>query len=73
MSDKWRPATLNDCPKLFVALLYRSWHSDPNARPTLSVIKKILQVVKHALPKKKEECTEEMVHEFHEQWSNEKN
>ena len=73
MREKLRPPKLNHRPELFAALLYRSWHSDPNERPTLSVIKNILQIILNALPKQKQEYTEEMIHELHEQWLNKYN
>jgi hypothetical protein len=50
--------------------MYRSWHSDPNERPTLLFIKKVLQLVLNRLPKQKLEYTEEMVYDLKEQWLN---
>lgn len=38
----FRPPKLRNCPSLLEALMYRSWHSDPNERPTLSFIKRVL-------------------------------
>ncbi|CAF0963757.1 unnamed protein product [Adineta steineri] len=69
--EKLRPPKLNHCPELFLALMYRSWHSDPNERPTLLLIKKILQLILNTLPKKKEEYTDEMINELNNQWTNE--
>ena len=73
VQEKLRPPKLNHCPELFVALLYRSWHSDPNDRPTLAIIRNILRLVLNALPKKKQEYTEEMVNNLKEQWNQEHN
>ena len=51
LNEKLRPPTLNHCPELFLALLYRSWHSDPHERPSLSFIKTILRLLLNVLPK----------------------
>jgi len=53
--------------------MYRSWHSDPNERPPLLLIKKILRLILNTLPKKKEEYSEEMINELNNQWLNEYN
>ena len=73
VQEKLRPPKLNHCPELFIALLYRAWHSDPNERPTLLLIKKILWLILNTLPKKKEEYSEETISELHNQWINEYN
>ncbi|UJR30735.1 hypothetical protein I4U23_018255 [Adineta vaga] len=69
--EKLRPPKLNHCPELFIALLYRAWHSDPNERPTLLLIKKILRLILNTLPKQKEEYSEERISELYNQWTNE--
>lgn len=71
--EKLRPPKLNHCPDLFLALLYRSWHSDPDERPTLLFIKKILRVILNTLPKRKQEYTDNMIHDLKNQWLNEYN
>lgn len=69
--EKLRPPKLNHCPELFVALLYRSWHSDPNQRPSMSLVKKMLHVILNTLPKKKKEYAEEAVAELQHRWISE--
>ncbi|CAF3486033.1 unnamed protein product [Rotaria sp. Silwood1] len=68
VQHKLRPPKFNHCPELFMALMYRAWHSDPNERPTLLFIKKILRLILNTLPKKKEEYTQEMADEIKRQW-----
>ena len=58
---KLRPSTLRNCPEILVALMYRSWHSDPNERPTLSCIKTILRLLLKFLPKTELECSSEVI------------
>ncbi|CAF2682168.1 unnamed protein product [Rotaria sp. Silwood2] len=70
---KLRPPQLNHCPELFIALMYRSWHSDPNERPTLLFIRKVLRLILNTLPKKKQEYTQEIANEIQNQWINEHN
>jgi len=53
--------------------LYRSWHSNPNERPTLLFIKKILRLLLNVLPKNKQEYSEEMISEVKKQCSNDLN
>jgi predicted RNA-binding protein len=53
--------------------MYRSWHSDPDERPTLLFIKKILRLILNTLPKKKQDYTENMINELKNQWLNEYN
>ena len=53
--------------------MYRSWHSDPDERPSLLFIKKILRVILNTLPKKKQEYTDDMITELKSQWSTEYN
>jgi len=53
--------------------MYRSWHSDPDERPTLLFIKKILRLILNTLPKKKQDYTEDMINELKNQWLNEYN
>jgi hypothetical protein len=67
--EKLRPPKLNHCPEIFAALLYRSWHSDPNDRPTPAIIKNILQLILNALPKKKQEYTEDMADRLTQRWT----
>ncbi len=71
--EKLRPPKLNHCPELLIALMYRSWHSDPDERPTLLFIKKILRLILNTLPKKKYDYTEDMSNELKNQWLNEYN
>ncbi|CAF0870611.1 unnamed protein product [Rotaria sordida] len=73
VQNKLRPPKFNHCPELFIALLYRSWHSDPNERPTLLFIKKVLRLILNTLPKKKQEYTPEIANEIQNQWINEYN
>ena len=73
VQNKRRPPTLDHCPELLVALLYRSWHSDPNERPALSAIKQILQIVLNFLPKTKQEYNNSTVDQLKDRWSNECN
>ncbi|CAF0921104.1 unnamed protein product [Rotaria sordida] len=73
VQNQLRPPKFNHCPELFIALLYRSWHSDPNERPTLLFIKKVLRLILNILPKKKQEYTSEMANEIQNQWINEYN
>ncbi|CAF1128715.1 unnamed protein product [Adineta ricciae] len=47
----FRPPKLRNCPTLLEALMYRSWHSDPNERPTLSFIKRVLLLTSTILSK----------------------
>jgi len=60
LTENLRPKKLNNCPELFIALMYRSWHSDPDERPTLLLIKKILRLLINVLPKIKQEYSKEM-------------
>jgi hypothetical protein len=53
--------------------MYRSWHSDPDERPTLLLIKKLLRLILNTLPKKKQDYTDEMINELKNQWLNEYN
>lgn len=69
--EKLRPPKLNHCPALFIALMYRAWHSDPDERPTLLFIKKVLRVILNTLPKKKQEYADESINELKSQWLNE--
>jgi len=71
--EKLRPPKLNHCPELFIALMYRSWHSDPDERPTLLFIKKILRLILNTLPKKKQDYTDDMITELKNQWLNQYN
>jgi hypothetical protein len=71
--EKLRPPKFNHCPDLFIALMYRSWHSDPYERPTLLFIKKILRLILNTLPKKKQEYTDDMINELKTQWLTEYN
>ncbi len=71
--EKLRPPKLNHCPELFIALMYRSWHSDPDERPTLLLIKQILRIILHTLPKTKHAYTDDMINEIKTQWLNEHN
>ncbi|CAF4361529.1 unnamed protein product, partial [Rotaria sp. Silwood2] len=73
VQNQLRPPKLNNCPDLFVALMYRSWHSDPNERPTLLFIKKVLRLILNILPKRKQEYTKEMANEIQNQWVKEHN
>ena len=73
VNNKRRPPKLDHCPELLVALLYRSWHSDPNERPTLSAIKQILQIVLSVLPKTRQEYNNNTVDQLKDRWSNEYN
>jgi hypothetical protein len=66
-TENLRPKKLNNCPNLLVALMYRSWHSDPNERPTLLLIKKILRLLLNVLPKTKQEYSEETINEVKNQ------
>jgi hypothetical protein len=61
--EKLRPHKLNNCPDVFVALMYRSWHSDPKERPTLSFIKKVLRIMLNVLLENREDCSVEMMEE----------
>jgi len=72
VTEKLRPYRLNHCPDLLVALLYRSWHSDPNERPTLFSIKRILRLILNTLPKSKT-CSEAIADEVKKQCTNESN
>jgi predicted RNA-binding protein len=69
--DKLRPPLFNHCPELFIALMYRAWHSDPDERPTLLFIKKILRIILNSLPREKQNYTEDMIMEIKNQWLNE--
>jgi uncharacterized protein YhaN len=69
-TDKLRPRKLNNCPDLLVALMYRSWHSDPNERPTLMFIKKVLRLLLNIIPENKQKYSVEMVNEDKKQWIN---
>ncbi|CAF1029640.1 unnamed protein product [Rotaria sp. Silwood1] len=73
VQNQLRPPKLNNCPDLFVALMYRSWHSDPNERPTLLFIKKVLRLILNTLPKKKQEYAPEKANEIQNQWLNDYN
>ena len=53
--------------------MYRSWHSDPDERPTLLFIKRILRLILNTLPKKKQEYSDEMINDLTTQWSSECN
>jgi hypothetical protein len=50
--------------------MYRSWHSDPKERPTLSFIKKVLRLILNLLPKSEHDYLEDMIHEVKKQWIN---
>lgn len=65
---KLRPPKLKDCPDLFIALMYRAWHSNPDERPTLLFIKKILRLILNTLPKKKQEYTDDAINDLRNQW-----
>jgi len=69
-TDKLRPRKLNNCPDLLVRLMYRSWHSDPNERPTLIFIKKVLRLLLNIIPENKQKYSVEMVNEDKKQWIN---
>lgn len=69
IADKLRPHKLNKCSDLLAALMYRSWHSEPKERPTLSLIKKVLRLIYHVLPNNRQEYTEEMENELKRQWT----
>ncbi len=69
-TDNLRPYRLNGCPDVFVALMYRSWHSNPNERPTLSFIKKILRLIMNVLPINRQDYSEDIIHEVKKQWIN---
>lgn len=71
--DKLRPPKINHCPELFLALLYRSWHSDPEERPTLLFIKRILRLILNTLPKKKQLYSDVMINDLKNQWLHEYN
>jgi serine/threonine protein kinase len=73
LSDKLRPPKLNNCPELFVALLYRSWHSNPIERPSLSFIKIILRLILNMLPKTQHDCSSEVIDEVKRQCTNDSN
>jgi peptidoglycan hydrolase CwlO-like protein len=73
MNDKLRPPKLNHCPDLLIALMYRSWHSDANERPTLSFIKIILRLLLNILPKSKQDYSPELIDEIKKQCTNESN
>jgi len=53
--------------------MYRSWHSDPDERTTLLLIKKLLRLILNTLPKKKQDYKDEMINELKNQWLNEYN
>jgi hypothetical protein len=72
-TDKLRPPELNQCPKLFVALMYRSWHSNANDRPSLLFIKTILRLILNILPKNKQDCSTDVINEVKKQCTNESN
>jgi hypothetical protein len=44
-TENLRPKLLNNCPNILVALMYRSWHSDANERPSLFFIKKSSSII----------------------------
>lgn len=50
--------------------MYRAWHSDPNARPTLFFIKRVLRLILNQLPQNKQTYTDEMANEIRHQWLN---
>ncbi|CAF3297721.1 unnamed protein product [Rotaria socialis] len=66
--DKLRPDRINHCPELFLALMYRAWHSDPNERPKLSFIKKVLRLILNELPQSKQNYTDEMANDIQYRW-----
>ncbi|UJR30734.1 hypothetical protein I4U23_018254 [Adineta vaga] len=68
--ENYRPCKLEKCPKLLDALMYRSWHSDPKERPTLSFIKKVLRLIINTLPKDKAEYSQAMILVDKQQWVN---
>jgi len=68
---KRRPPKLNNCPEFLLALLYRSWHSNRNERPTLSFIKNVLRLVIRTLPKRIENFTTETAEQMRRQWIDE--
>ncbi|CAF1511258.1 unnamed protein product [Rotaria magnacalcarata] len=68
--DKLRPDRINHCPELFLALMYRAWHSDPNERPKLSFIKKVLRLILNELPEPKQTYTDEMANGIQYRWLN---
>jgi chromosome segregation ATPase len=72
-TENLRPKKLINCPDVLIALMYRSWHSDPNERPTLLFIKKILRLLLNILPKNKQEYSEEIVSEVKKQCTNDLN
>lgn len=69
-TENLRPRKLKNCPDLLVALIYRSWHSNPNERPTLTFIKKVLRLLLNVIPENKQKYSEEMVNEDKKQWIN---
>jgi len=69
-TENLRAKLLNNCPNILVALMYRSWHSDANERPSLFFIKKVLQLLLKHLPKNKQEYSEEMFNEVKKQCIN---
>ncbi|CAF1215440.1 unnamed protein product [Adineta steineri] len=72
-TENFRPRKLNNCPSILVALMYRSWHSDPNERPTLFFIKKVLRLILNVLPIEKQKCSKEIINDNKKQWMNECN
>lgn len=54
----FRPPKLHNCPSVLEALMYRSWHSDPNERPTLSFIKRVLLLASNILVRAEATYTE---------------
>jgi hypothetical protein len=73
VQNKERPAKLNPCPGLFTALLYRSWHSDPHDRTSLSFIKTVLRLILNALPRTPQVHTIERINNLKERWLNDLN
>ncbi|CAF1257955.1 unnamed protein product, partial [Didymodactylos carnosus] len=50
VKEKLRPPKVQPCPKLFSVLIYRCWHSNPDERPSLLLIKNILKLIIDKLP-----------------------
>ncbi len=48
--------------------MYRSWHSDPKERPTLTFNKKVLRLLLNVLPKSNHHYLEDMIHEVINEW-----
>ncbi len=70
-SDKLRPPKFSQCPELFLALLYRSWHSNPAERPSLAFIKTTLRLILNFLPKNQHDCSSQVIDEVKRNCTNE--